>query len=200
MADFGARSLATLDGVPPAVVRDGAVKPITRARAVALAEYVTRHGGDIGVSDYGGRRSLATQTQLYQWRADSIAKNDNPDTAVVEGAYPVAKPSATAPHVTGDAFDVHVIKPMTGLDVEQTYRAMAVFAPTLGLKAGYFFSTPDIFHFENADRPASDAPVSPGEVLEVFSTDDATGSSGSTPWPVVVALALLAVFLLTLRK
>lgn len=142
MAPFGAASLANLAGV----------KPITAYRAGQMAAYVTAHGGDIGIPADGGKRTLARQAQLVQYEQDSVAAGDP--------AYAVHSASATAPHVTGDAFDVRVNTPMNGLTVDQTYLAMAQYAPTLGLIAGYFFkSVPsDPFHFENKNRNDYAAP------------------------------------------
>ena len=166
MSAFGSVSLANL----------GAVKPITAYRATEMAAYVTAHGGDIGIPEYGGLRTMAQQAQLLQWEKDSVAAGGAP--------YPVATPNANATHTTGDAFDVKVNVPMNGLSVDQTYLAMAQYAPTLGLTPGYFFHGgppnpgSDPFHFENANRGDYAAPFAAGPTP---ATPDAASNPDGTP-------------------
>jgi hypothetical protein len=162
MAAFGSVSLANL----------GAVKPITAYRANEMAAYVTAHGGDIGIPAYGGLRTMAQQAQLLKWEQDSVAAGGAP--------YAVHAPNASAAHTTGDAFDVKVNTPMDGLTVDQTYLAMAQYAPTLGLTAGYFFkSVPsDPYHFENTDRSLNAAPNTAGSTP---ATPDGTANPDGTP-------------------
>jgi hypothetical protein len=194
MADFGSTSLSRLEGV----------KLITLYRAVAMAEYVTRHGGDIGIPDYGGLRTMEQQAQLLKWEQDSVARGEKP--------YAVHTPNRFAAHTTGDAFDVRVNVAMDGLTVEETYKAMADFAPTLGLTAGYYFKTvpPDPFHFENKDRSLYDAPADVG-VDPVPATPDGTPvdaegapmdtpSTGAASVPAITAVAIVGLILLAWWK
>ena len=134
MAPFGAASLANLAGV----------KPVTLARANALAAWVTENGGDISVPEFGGLRTLTTQEQLAAYERDSVAAGGAP--------YAVGAPGHSK-HETGDAFDVQLNTPLTGRSVTDSYKAMADYAYSLTLTPGYYFhSVPsDPYHFENAD-------------------------------------------------
>ena len=160
----------------------GQVKPITAARAVAMEQYVTAHGGDIFIPADGGLRTMARQAELARFRDDSVAAG---------GAYyAVHSPNKNARHTTGDAFDVHVLTPMDGMSVSETYHAMAVYAPTLGLKAGYFFGggppsqRADPFHFENLDPSVYDAPPMPdGGGGDAPASDGSLASDSLPPSP-----------------
>lgn len=159
MAALGTRSLAKLAGV----------KTQTRDRAIALANYATSIGGDIGV--VSGLRSYAQQAQLY---ADSIAKQNAGIPTL-----PAAKPGTSA-HETGDAFDVSYNIVPDGMTLDDFQRALADYARTIGLTPGYYWNHKDEVHFQNS-------------VIEP--DQGGTASSGGSPVEIVVALAVGALAL-----
>lgn len=132
---FGATSMSRLSGALPQTIQ----------AAVALERAVNEAGGDLTVPDYGGFRTFDQQAQLVRWRDEAVARG--------EPSYAVA-PAGSSEHETGRAFDVHVVRPVTGLTADQTYRWMADQAPRFGLRAGYWFGggppslRSDPFHFE----------------------------------------------------
>lgn len=179
MAELGATSLGRLEGV----------KPATLARANALARLATQHGFDIGIAEYGGLRDLATQQQLLKWEQDSVAAGGKP--------YAVATPGKSK-HETGDAFDIFIdVLPSTFPDKEAGYKFLADLAPSLGLRAGYYFSRKDEFHFENVD--GSSAGLDTGLMDDTGDVTDDEGTvivpSGFTTVGVIAALVIAGVIL-----
>lgn len=141
MAALSSLSLSMLDGV----------KPITRSRAIQLAEEVTRRGGDIGIDRIKQLRTPEFQAQLVKWRDDSVATG---------GAYYPVAPVGSSNHETGDAFDVDWNRAPAGVSMAVFQKQIADFAPSIGLRAGYYFGggppsrKSDPFHFENIEVDA----------------------------------------------
>lgn len=165
MAALGVVSLARLSGV----------KEVTRARANALADYLTSIGGDLGIAADGGLRTMARQAELVKYRDDSVAAGG--------GYYAVHSPNKNARHTTGDAFDIHLYAPADGMTDAETYKTLADYAQEhLNLRAGYYFSghSQDVFHFENSDAATLSAPTPTG-----------TAPLDIIEWIVIIGLAAI---------
>ena len=192
---FGTTSMTRLSGVLPE----------TLAAAVELERRFNAAGGDLTIPEYGGFRGNGIQAQLYQWMLDSIAKGT--------GAYAVAPPGDSK-HERGEAFDARVIRNPSGWSEGQSYKWLADQAPSIGLRAGYYFGggppskKADIFHFELSSRPpavpdySSDVPTAdappwstavdgPPPVDGLPDDTGGTGPSGFASGTAVIAIAVL---------
>jgi len=112
------------------------VLPQTAAGADALDQAAQGLGYTLSVPDFGGLRTEAQQTQLQTWEQQSCATG--------QGCYAVAPPGSSF-HECGAAFDVQIV---SGGSSDADYRALADLAPSVGLRAGYYFAQSDPFHFE----------------------------------------------------
>jgi hypothetical protein len=111
--------------------------PELKTKEAAFRDAMDKVGMAYSLPDYAGVRTEAQQAQLVAWR----------DAAVAQGEpwYPVAPPGSTY-HEYGAAFDITITTPANPQDSD--YAMAAEVGTGVGLNAGYFFDSPDPFHFE----------------------------------------------------
>jgi hypothetical protein len=165
---------------PAGLDRLAGTLPELRDAELTLRAQAAELGIVYEIPAFGGLRTAAEQAQLVKWRDEAVARG--------EPSYPVA-PAGASKHGAGGAFDLRILRvgardtsrtsPDKDAALDAAYRQLADRADRAGLRAGYFFSRSDPFHFEL-----------PGTLAElarrwgVF----AQGAGGT-----VVALALLGV-------
>lgn len=127
--------------------------PELRDKESAFRTAMDAMGFTYSLPDYAGVRTEAQQAQLVAWRDQAVAdaraaavKNGtDPDAAAKAAYYEVAPPNTTY-HEFGAAFDIQITTPDNPTDDD--YANAAEIAQGVGLVPGYFFSTPDPFHFQ----------------------------------------------------
>jgi hypothetical protein len=123
--------------------RLGRVRPETFEKLLELMDAAEARGFTVAVPDFGGIRSTARQTRLY---------NDSLQQGGGQLAYPVGKPG-TSRHEYGAAFDLHIVgggHGAGGRGNDADYRQLAEDGRAIGLTAGYFWQgkSKDPYHFQ----------------------------------------------------